>query len=57
VDRSYERREKMRVPVYMKPRVKWREAGEAGVNGGDGKLRVGGSSPCCCLEDGQERAL
>ena len=30
----------MRVPVYMNPNVKWRDAG---VNGGDGKLRIGGS--------------
>jgi hypothetical protein len=38
----------MRVPVYMKPKVKWREAGE---NGGDGKFRVGGSSPGCCWRE------
>jgi hypothetical protein len=43
----------MRKDESMKFKVKWREAG---VNGGDGKFRVGGSSPGCCLED-QERAL
>lgn len=43
----------MRVPVYIKPKVKWREAG---VNGGDGKFRMGGSSPGCCLVEDQERA-
>ena len=52
VDRSYERWEKMRVPVYMKPKVKW---SEAGVKGGDGRLRTGGSGDGCCLvEEGQE---
>jgi hypothetical protein len=43
----------MRAPVYMKPKVKWREAG---VNGGNGKFKVGRSSPGSCLvEDCQER--
>lgn len=28
------------MPVYMKPRVKWREAG---VKGGDGRVSVSGS--------------
>jgi len=44
----------MRVPVYMNPNVK---CSEAGVNGGDGKFTIGGSttsSSSCDFEEGQD---